>query len=79
MENLLSLKDFRTQLTKYADRVSKKGDSFVILKRSKPVFKVVPINHEEEWETVIDFTEIDPKGVPFSKVIKALEELESES
>ncbi|HEX9664352.1 MAG TPA: hypothetical protein VGA49_00870 [Patescibacteria group bacterium] len=64
MEKFVSLKNFRLKLTDYAKRIEKKGESFLVLKRSKAVFKVVPVE-EENWETIIDFTQIDPKGVPF--------------
>lgn len=67
MEKLVSLKELRTRLTHYTKRVSNQGDSFLVLKKSKPVFKIVPVD-EEVWETVIDFTAIDSKGVPLSKV-----------
>jgi len=76
MRNMLSIKDFRTKLTDYTKRVSENGDSFIVLKKSKPVFKVVPIDADEgEWQTIIDFTEIDPKGVSFDDVRKAAKDL----
>lgn len=77
MNNLVSLKDLRVKLTDYTKRVSEKGDSFIVLRKSKPVFKIVPIE-EDSWETVIDFTEIDPHGVPVQKVKRALTELLSQ-
>ena len=74
MQNLVSLKDLRTKLTDYTKRVSEFGESFVILKKSKPVFKIVPVD-QDSWETVIDFTDIDSKGVPMDKVKLAATEL----
>ena len=71
MFNLVPLKELRQKLTDYTKR-AEKGESFLVLRKSKPVFKIVPVE-EETWETIIDFTQIDPKGVPLSKVIKALE------
>lgn len=67
MKKLVSLKELRTKLTEYTKRVSDRGDSFLVLKKSKPVFKIVPID-EDSWETVVDFTTINPKGVPLAKV-----------
>jgi len=75
MQNILSLKDFRTKLTDYTKRVSEKGDSFVVFKKSKPVFMVVPIDHDGEWQTVLNFSEINPKGVTFKDIRKAAKEL----
>ncbi|OIO18789.1 MAG: hypothetical protein CO029_00020 [Candidatus Magasanikbacteria bacterium CG_4_9_14_0_2_um_filter_41_10] len=70
MNNLVSLKELRTKLTNYTKRVSERGDSFIVLKKSKPVFKIVPIE-EDSWETVADFTKIDTTGVSFEDVKKA--------
>jgi antitoxin (DNA-binding transcriptional repressor) of toxin-antitoxin stability system len=74
MNNLVSLKDLRTKLTDYTRLVSEHGNSFIVLKKSKPVFKIVPIE-EDSWETVVDFTEIDKKGVSFADVKKVAAEL----
>jgi len=77
MKNLISLKELRTKLTSYAKKVSEDGESFLVLKKSKPIFKIVPAD-EESWETVVDFTKIHPKGVPLTKVKKAINEILSE-
>ena len=74
MNNLVSLKDLRIKLTDYTKRVSEYGDSFIVLKKSKPVFKIVPIE-EDSWETVVDFTKIDANGVSFHDIKKAAAEL----
>ncbi len=75
MENIISLKELRFKLTKYADKIEKKGESFLVLKRSRPIFKIVPVDEKTTWETVVDFTEINPEGVPAKDVLKALKEL----
>ena len=74
MQNLVSLKDLRLKLTDFTNRVLSNGESFIILKKSKPVFKIVPIE-EETWETIVDFTEIKPTGVPLEKVKAALKKM----
>ena len=78
MENLVSLKDLRLKLTNYTKRVEEKGDSFLVLRKSKPVFKIIPVE-DASWETIIDFTEIDPTGVPAKKVVEALKKLNAEA
>lgn len=75
MDNLVPLKQMRQKLTDYTRRVEQNGESFVVLRKSKPVFKMVPVDHEEEWETVVDFTKIHPNGVPAEKVLKALDKI----
>ena len=74
MHNLINLKDLRENVTKYASRIDK-GDSFIVMKRSKPLFKICPVD-EDGWETVIDFTQFRKGGMPVDEVIKALEALD---
>jgi antitoxin (DNA-binding transcriptional repressor) of toxin-antitoxin stability system len=63
-QNIIGLKEFRLNAEKYIMRIQK-GESFTILKRSTPVFKITPLENTEAeiWETVVDFTEINPKGI----------------
>jgi len=75
---ILGLKELRENMQKYASRVEK-GESFVVVKKSKPVFKLVPPELEEEWETVIDFTKINKNGVDARKVLRALRKLNAHS
>jgi antitoxin (DNA-binding transcriptional repressor) of toxin-antitoxin stability system len=75
-----SIKHFRQHLSEYADIVES-GEAITVFRRSKAVFKVVPINTEtdEQWETVIDFTEGgNKKGAAIDDVITALETMENE-
>ena len=74
MKNLVSLKDIRLKLTEYTKRVEENGESFLVLRKSKPVFKIVPVE-TDSWETIVNFTEIDPQGVPVNKVKQALSEI----
>ena len=74
MNHLIHLKELRENVSKYADSVAK-GNSFVVMKRSKPLFKISPID-EDGWETVIDFTKFRRGGMPVHEVIKALEAID---
>ena len=73
---IIGLKDLRMNTSKYINRLSR-GESFTVVKRSKPVFKVVPFDEDDEslWETVVDFTPINPRGVPIAGVLKSLKRL----
>ncbi|MDP3731335.1 MAG: type II toxin-antitoxin system prevent-host-death family antitoxin [bacterium] len=73
---ILGLKELRENIQKYASRV-KKGESFIVVKKSKPVFKISSVNEDDEelWETVIDFTKINKNGVDARKILKALRKL----
>ncbi len=74
--NFLKLKDFRLDSETYIRRLDK-GESFTVIKRSKPIFKMVPIDDDEDgmWESIADFTKINPNGIPVMDFIKALRKL----
>lgn len=72
--SIIGLKELRQHMEAYIRRVQK-GGSFIVVKKSRPVFKITPLEQEEEWETVVDFTEIDPLGVPSKKVATTLKHL----
>ncbi len=82
MKHIISVKDLRLNLQKYADRAHK-GESFLVVKRSRPVFQIIPIEEVDPvedakgWKTVVDFTKINKKGVPVEDVLKALQRLNS--
>ena len=71
MERIISLKELRLNMQKYADK-TQKGESFVVVKQSKPVFKIPPVEETEIWEKVIDFTEIKKGGIKIEELLKRL-------
>lgn len=71
MEKIIGLKEFRETVGTVAVKV-KQGDSFIVVKRSKPLFRVAPLDREEEWEEVIDFTKIRKNGVSAELILKYL-------
>jgi len=77
---IIGLKDLRLNTSKYINRLSR-GESFTVVKRSKPVFKVIPFDEDDDslWETVVDFTKINKKGVPIKNVIKSLKKLNGQN
>lgn len=75
--NIIGLKELRENMETYISQV-KKGKSFTVVRRSSPVFRVTPVDErgdEGVWETVVDFRDIDPRGVPAADVLKALRRL----
>ena len=70
MENIINLKAFRENVQKYAQKV-KKGQSFIVLKKSHPLFRLDPIQNDI-WEEVIDFTKIKKGGVNITELLKRL-------
>mgnify|MGYP001585067499 CR=1 FL=1 len=71
MNIFIGLKEFREHLGKYEKRIQR-GRSFIVMKRSKPIFTIGPID-AEGWETVIDFTKFRKGGIPASELITMLE------
>ncbi len=73
MQKIIGLKNFRENVSTYAEIVEQ-GISFVVVKRSHPIFKISPVEkNEEQWETVIDFTKIKKRGVPIQEVLQRMQ------
>lgn len=70
MKNIVGLKELRENMNKYAERVAQ-GETFVVFKQSKPLFKIIPVE-DGEWEEVIDFTKIKKGGVKISELLARL-------
>jgi antitoxin (DNA-binding transcriptional repressor) of toxin-antitoxin stability system len=73
---IVGLKELRENMETYISRVHK-GDSFIVVRKSKPVFKIsLPDEDTEEfWDTIVDFTKIRKGGVPAEEVLSALRNL----
>ena len=68
----MGLKELRENMNKYASLI-KKGKSFIVVKRSKPLFKISSIDEDDElWETVIDFTKLRKGGIPAEELLSRL-------
>ncbi len=75
----VGLKELRENMEKYISRVDK-GESITVLRRNEPIFRLTPVDDDESgWETIIDFTEINPRGVPAQDVLKAIKRLNGET
>jgi len=70
MENIVALKDLRVNMEKYAAKVAR-GGSFIVLKKSRPIFKISPVG-EGGWEEVIDFTKIKKGGVNLKEILSRI-------
>jgi prevent-host-death family protein len=73
--NTVGLKELRENMETYIEKVAQ-GETVLVFRRSKPLFRLTPIDEEEMgWETVIDFTEIEPNGVPIEEVLASLRKM----
>jgi len=71
INNIIPFKDFRLNAEKYI-KALEKGMSFVVVKRSKAIFRLEPVG--EKWETLIDFTNGGKnKGMNINKFISIME------
>ena len=69
--SIIGLKDLRENMDNYISQV-KKGKSFVVVRKSRPIFKIAPLDEwgdEGVWERIIDFAKIKKGGVPLSDVL----------
>lgn len=70
MSKIIGLKQLREGVDKFAKEIGK-GESFVVMRRSKPLFMLTPVD-SEGWETVIDFTKLQKGGVDVRDLLKRL-------
>jgi hypothetical protein len=81
MTKIINLKEFRLNTDHYISEV-KKGNSFLVMKKSDQAFKVSPFEFEEidlkddgpDWKTLIDFTKLtkDGRGIDANELIVML-------
>ena len=81
MDNIVNIKELRLNMDKYVNAVAH-GKSFLVMKRSKPVFQLNPVPEEIDlkddgpgWKTIVDFTKIRKGGVPAEEVISTLQKM----
>jgi antitoxin (DNA-binding transcriptional repressor) of toxin-antitoxin stability system len=74
----ISIKELRTHLATIADSVEK-GESYRVIRRSKPSFYLLKIDAEapdEQWETVVDFTQGGKtNGMPIDDVLTMMKKI----
>ena len=74
MQKIIALNDLRQKMTYYAEKVQK-GESFLVMKKSRPLFKISPAENEVEdsnWEEIIDFTKIKKGGIDIDDLLTRL-------
>lgn len=69
--SIIGLKELRQNMDSYISRV-KQGNSFIVMKKSQAIFKIVPLEQDESWETVIDFSKLKKGGVNIQELLTRL-------
>ncbi|MEI6238415.1 MAG: type II toxin-antitoxin system prevent-host-death family antitoxin [bacterium] len=70
--NIIGLKELRENTEKYIRQIDL-GHSFVVVKKSKPVFKISPIDEwgdEGIWESYGDLSKVQKGGVPAEEMLR---------
>jgi prevent-host-death family protein len=71
MVKIVGLKELRENMDEYVRDVGR-GTEYVVVRRSKPLFRMVAPQENEEWETVVDFTKIKKGGVGIKEILSRL-------
>jgi len=70
--SIVGLKELRENIDSYISAVER-GRSFVVVRKSKPVFKISsPEDSDELWEKIIDFTKIKKGGIGINQLLVRL-------
>lgn len=76
LKTTVGLKELRANMETYIKRVQN-GDSITVFRRSTPLFNITPVtNPETQWETVLDFTELNPNGVSGKDILEAIKKID---
>ncbi len=70
MKKIIGLRDLRENTSQYVKQI-KKGYSFIVMRRTEPLFKISPVE-DEQWEEIIDFTKIKKGGVKIDELLSRL-------
>lgn len=71
-KSIIGLKELRENINTYIKEVQK-GKSYIVARKSKPIFKISPADdHNEMWEEIIDFTKIKKGGIEIYDLLSRL-------
>ena len=76
--SIIGLRELRENADAYIAAVEK-GQSFIVMKRSRPVLKITSPDEEDMWERVADFTTLHRDGISAREVLRGLRTLNAKS
>lgn len=65
MNTIIGLKELRQNAETYIKKVGR-GDSFIVVRRSKPIFKIVPVDEwgdSGKWDELLPLKKYYPRGI----------------
>ncbi len=77
--NIIGFKEFRENSEKYISAITN-GRSFTVVRRSKPIFNITPIDEWGDggtWKNLVDFNKIKKGGIKAEEVLASLKRLRS--
>ncbi len=78
---IIGLKELRNNTEKYISAV-KRGRSFTVVRRSRPVFQVAPVvvdewGDEGTWETILDLTKGKNRNITAGQLLEYIREFDA--
>ncbi len=73
-KSIVGLKELRENMEEYIQKVAK-GDSFIVVRRSKPIFVISSVEDDEDsgsWERIGDFSKMKGGGVSAEDLLARL-------
>lgn len=70
-KTIIGVKELRENLNDYIAQISR-GASFMVVRRSKPVFNIAPVDGDAGWEEAADFTKIKKGGIKIEELLSRL-------
>ncbi|MEK7213536.1 MAG: hypothetical protein AAB637_00260 [Patescibacteria group bacterium] len=72
--DIIGLKELRDNTETYIREIEK-GKSFLVMRRSQPIFKIAPADEWGDtgmWDTAIDFNKMKKGGISVVELLKKL-------
>jgi len=78
LSSIIGLRELRENTDKYIE-ATKKGRSFTVVRRSRPIFKLVPVDEwgdEGNWKTLLDLTKGKYKNMTASDLLEEFRKID---
>ena len=79
MSKIIGLRELRENTEQYI-AAAQRGHSFTVVRRSRPIFKVVPIDEwgdEGRWESILDLTKGKYKNMTAGELLNRFRQIDA--